>query len=58
MKINKEWHLANPMPKSPSLDQRIAWHIAHLEHCNCRKLTPKLQEEFKKRKIKIPHLKA
>lgn len=23
MKINKEWHLANKIPKNPSLDQKV-----------------------------------
>lgn len=53
MKINKAWHLANPMPKNPTLDERIAWHVAHLRNCACRELTPKLKEEFKKRKLSI-----
>lgn len=29
MKINKEWHLKNRMPKNPTSEQRIAWHIEH-----------------------------
>jgi hypothetical protein len=53
MKINKEWHLKHPMPKNPSLDQRIAWHIAHQKNCQCRKITGKLKEEMLKRKIKV-----
>jgi hypothetical protein len=53
MKLNKEWHLAHPMPKNPTLDQRIAWHIEHQKNCACRKITGKLKEEMKKRKIKI-----
>jgi len=56
MKINKEWHLAHPMPKNPTLDQRIAWHVEHLKYCACRGLTPKLKEEFRKRKISVKHL--
>ena len=48
--MNREWHLTHPMPKNPTLDQRIDWHIEHLKNCACRELTPKLKEEFKKRK--------
>jgi len=29
MKINKEWHLKNKMPKNPTFEERINWHIAH-----------------------------
>ncbi|HJW29847.1 MAG TPA: hypothetical protein VJ508_11480 [Saprospiraceae bacterium] len=54
MKINKEWHLKHKMPKNPTLDQRIAWHAEHQIHCQCRKLTPKLAEEMRKRGIRIP----
>jgi len=53
-KINAAWHKANSMPKNPTLDQRIAWHVAHAAACGCRELTPKLREEFKRRGLKIP----
>jgi hypothetical protein len=35
-KINKEWHLANKMPKNASFEQRVEWHKGHLVHCACR----------------------
>ena len=54
-KINAAWHERHPMPKNPSLQQRIDWHLEHLKHCNCRRDIPeKLREEMKKLKIKIP----
>jgi hypothetical protein len=53
-KINKEWHLAHPMPKNPSLEQRIAWHLDHAQNCGCRDIPAKLKEEMKKLKAKIP----
>jgi hypothetical protein len=53
MKINKEWHQNNLMPKKPTLDQRIAWHLEHSRECSCRVIPPKLLEEIKKRKIKF-----
>lgn len=49
MKINKEWHLANKMAKNPTLDERIAWHLGHAQHCQCRPLGGKILEEIKKR---------
>jgi hypothetical protein len=39
-KINKEWHLANKMPKKASFEQRVEWHRAHLKHCSCRSDLP------------------
>lgn len=53
MSINREWHLANKMPKNPSLDQRIEWHIEHSKNCQCRPLDGKILEEIKKRGLKI-----
>ena len=35
-KINKEWHVANKMPKNATLEQRIKWHTGHAKHCQCR----------------------
>lgn len=49
MKINKEWHQAHKMPKNPSLEQRINWHLEHLKNCQCRTDIPeKLKAEMKK----------
>ncbi|HEY5749826.1 MAG TPA: hypothetical protein VIU12_27355 [Chryseolinea sp.] len=28
MKLNKEWHEHHPMPKNPTLEQRIQWHVS------------------------------
>jgi len=52
MSINKDWHLANKMPKNPSLDQRINWHLEHSKNCDCRALGGKILKEIKKRGIK------
>lgn len=53
MKINAVWHTAHRMPKNPTLDQRIDWHVKHARNCSCRELTSKLKEEIKKRNITI-----
>lgn len=47
--INAEWHKAHPMPKKPSVDQRIEWHIAHAHNCTCRKPTPGILDMMRKR---------
>ena len=52
MKMNKEWHLKHAMPKNPSIDQRIKWHLEHQKNCSCRPIPEKLAEEMKKRGIK------
>ncbi len=48
MKINKEWHEKNKMPKNPTFKQRIQWHIAHEKNCNCRPIPKKLADDIKK----------
>jgi hypothetical protein len=54
-KLNREWHKAHPMPKNPTLQQRIDWHLEHMEHCGCRTdIPPKLKAEMKKLKIEMP----
>ena len=37
-KINKEWHLSHKMPKNPTTEQRVEWHIQHAKHCTCREM--------------------
>jgi hypothetical protein len=53
MKLNKEWHLKHPMPKNPTFEQRVKWHLAHQRHCSCRPIAEKLAEEMKKKGIKF-----
>lgn len=53
--INAAWHKKNKMPKNPTLQQRIDWHVRHQKNCGCRSGLPvKLKEEMKRLKIKIP----
>jgi hypothetical protein len=52
-KINAIWHLANEMPKNPTLDMRVKWHVDHARNCQCRPLHGKILEEVKKRGIKV-----
>ncbi len=52
--MNKEWHDKHPMPKNPTMEQRIEWHLAHQKNCACREIPSKLLEEMKKRGIKKP----
>jgi hypothetical protein len=52
-KINKAWHEKHPMPKNPTLDQRVEWHLEHRLACGCRSDLPdSIRKELKRRKIK------
>jgi hypothetical protein len=48
MPINKVWHEKNKMPKNPSDEQRICWHIEHTKNCACRQPSANLLAEMKK----------
>lgn len=49
-KTNKSWHEQHRMPKNPTLQQRIDWHLAHARACGCRpipaSLLPLLPDEY------------
>jgi hypothetical protein len=52
--INAAWHRAHPMPKNPTLEQRVQWHLAHAAACSCRELPESMLREFEARGIKPP----
>ena len=45
-KINKEWHLANKMPKNPTFKQRMEWHIEHEKNCQCYPMADKIKKDL------------
>jgi len=54
-KLNREWHLSHRMPKNPTLEQRLEWHLEHAKNCKCRPITGKIAEEMKRRGIYPPN---
>lgn len=40
MPLNSAWHAANPLPRNPSFEQRLAWHRRHALECGCRQPPP------------------
>jgi hypothetical protein len=34
--LNATWHRRHPMPAGATIEQRVAWHEAHVHHCGCR----------------------
>ncbi|WP_192910086.1 hypothetical protein [Mucilaginibacter ginsenosidivorax] len=53
MKINKQWHLDNPMPKNPTFNQRVEWHLQHQKNCACRPIPAKLASAMIEQGIKL-----
>lgn len=45
--IKNAWHKHHPMPKSPTAEERIAWHLEHQKECACRPIPPKLQAQMR-----------
>ena len=46
---NTEWHLKHQLPKNPTLDQRVTWHMEHARRCPCPSQNQDILEELKKR---------
>ena len=38
--VNADWHRQHKLGKHASLDDRVRWHLAHLEACDCRRDLP------------------
>lgn len=53
MKTNKEWHEKNRMPKNPTFEEKVKWHLQHQKNCSCRPIPEKLAEEMTKKGIKF-----
>ena len=46
--MNKEWHSKHKMPKNPTAEQRLKWHIEHAKNCGCRPIPKSLQAKAKR----------
>jgi hypothetical protein len=53
MAINREWHEKNKMPKNPTFEERVYWHIEHQKNCTCAPIPRKLAEEMKEKRVLI-----
>jgi hypothetical protein len=45
MKLNKDWHEANPMPVKADPEQRFEWHVQHQKACACRPMPSLLKKQ-------------
>jgi len=54
MQINAKWHKQHPIPKNPSEETRVAWHLEHRKNCACRKMPEKIEKEISKKLQTIP----
>lgn len=54
MAINKHWHEAHKMPKNPTLEQRLEWHVKHAANCSCRAMPESIRRELEDRGLLEP----
>jgi hypothetical protein len=54
MKINKSWHEAHRMPKNPTLEERLEWHLSHALNCGCREMPAAIRKELEARGLLDP----
>ena len=47
--MNAPWHDAHPMPPRATLDQRVAWHVAHAKACRRRPMPATVVAKLKRR---------
>lgn len=52
--LNRLWHEQNRMPKNPTVEQRIAWHLEHAKNCRCREIPAGVAELMRARGIEVP----
>lgn len=45
--------MTNKMPKNPTMDQKVEWHIDHARNCDCRPIDSKILEEIIRRDVNI-----
>jgi len=50
--MNKTWHERHKMPKAPTVEQRLHWHLAHSKHCGCRPVPNYVLVEMRKQGIR------
>jgi hypothetical protein len=48
-RINRAWHEAHRLGAKATLEERIAWHLAHAQACACREMPGKIREAIERR---------
>jgi hypothetical protein len=57
-RLNARWHMAHPMPKPATLDERVRWHLAHAKSCGCREMPGTIVAELIRRGVSMPAQRA
>jgi len=54
MKRNEPWHLAHPLPRDATLEERLDWYVLHAEKCGCRDMPDSIRRELEARGWTMP----
>jgi hypothetical protein len=46
--MNATWHKKHRMPKNPTPQQRLDWHLAHAKACKCREMPASVLAELRR----------
>ena len=52
--LNSIWHMRHRLPPDATLEQRIAWHEAHVHNCACRPMPISLVEAARRLRARGP----
>ena len=44
--MNEKWHAAHPMPKNPTVEERVGWHLEHAKECACRPIPDGIKKQI------------
>ena len=47
--MNEKWHSTHHMPKNPTMDERVTWHLEHAKECACRPIPEEIKKEIERR---------
>jgi hypothetical protein len=50
----REWHRRNKMPRNATFEERVAWYLGHLKHCDYRRIPAGFAAQMRERGIDFP----
>jgi len=50
MPLNAKWHADHVMPRNPTMDDRIRWHLAHARACGCRAMPESVRAAIRRQR--------
>ena len=53
-KLNAVWHDTHRMPRNPTMEQRVRWHVGHAKACGCRDIPKSILAELQRRGVALP----